>query len=277
MRLTSYINNQKCLEWGLNLQQGALFDLLNQLSGWAEPIYIDGAVYYWVAKSKICEEIPVAYSKPDTAYRALKVLEEKGLIIYIKFGSKDCVSLTEKGKEWNSEINPSVGNKSEQTRKNIRETSEKNPTYKTTKDNSTIDNKNTCEPSDQFELWYSKYPRQVNKKKAWQAWKRLKLDPIADQLIEKLEMQNAMQYAFTAESYIPHPTSYLNAEAWTNPIEHKFPTGGNHAPTQPTGKQSLIERVSGNCQQAESNFGSPYGASENDSVPLLVKDDGAMD
>lgn len=141
MRLTSYINNQKCLEWGLNLQQGALFDLLNQLSGWAEPIYIDGAVYYWVAKSKICEELPVAYSKPDTAYRALKVLEEKGLIIYIKFGSKDCVSLTEKGKEWNSEINPNLGNKSEQTRKNIREISEKNPTYKTTKDNSTIDNK----------------------------------------------------------------------------------------------------------------------------------------
>ncbi len=31
MRITSFINNSKCIEWDLNMQQGALFDLLNQL------------------------------------------------------------------------------------------------------------------------------------------------------------------------------------------------------------------------------------------------------
>lgn len=137
MRITSFINNSKCLEWGLTMQQGALFDLLNQLHTWAEPISIDGEVYYWASKQMICSEIPLAYNKADTVYRALKLLSEKGLINYKKFGEKDCISLTQKGKEWNSEINPTVGNKSEQTRIQIRNSSDSNPTYKNT------NNKNT--------------------------------------------------------------------------------------------------------------------------------------
>lgn len=144
MRITSFINNSKCIEWDLNMQQGALFDLLNQLHTWAEPINIDGEMYYWASKQMICNEIPLAYNKVDTVYRALKTLSEKGLINYKKYGDKDCISLTQKGKEWNSEINPTLGNKSEQTRIEIRESSEINPTYKNTNINNTkISNKKT--------------------------------------------------------------------------------------------------------------------------------------
>lgn len=154
MRITSYINNVKCLEWGLNLAQGALFDLLNQVQSWAEPVYLDGEVFYWVSRQMIIREIPVAYSKPDTVYRALKFLAEKELIDYIKSGSKDCIKLTQKGKEWNSEINPrqlgnksenqpKLGNKSGKTRKNIRKSSEINPTYKTTNNQTTNDQSNS--------------------------------------------------------------------------------------------------------------------------------------
>lgn len=99
------------------MQQGALFDLINQLHCWAEPISIDGEIYYWASKQMICNEIPLAYSKVDTFQRALKTLCERGLINYKKHGEKDCISLTAKGKEWNSETNPEVGNKSEETRK----------------------------------------------------------------------------------------------------------------------------------------------------------------
>lgn len=119
------------------MQQGALFDLLNQLHTWAEPISIDGEIYYWASKQMICSEIPLAYNKVDTVYRALKILSDKGLINYRKHGEKDCISLTQKGKEWNSEINPRVGNESEQTRKNIRDNSEIDPTYKNTNINNT--------------------------------------------------------------------------------------------------------------------------------------------
>lgn len=163
MRYTLSINAVKCHEWGLNLNQGALFDLLNQASSWAKPHVINGEFYYWVSRNMVIDEIPLAYSKPDTVYRALKLFEEKGLIDYIKEGKKDLVKLTEKGKEWNSkttftpdsnsdlnpknnqnsEINPSkFGNESEKTPKN----SDLNPTNKNTNyknTNNHINKKNT--------------------------------------------------------------------------------------------------------------------------------------
>ncbi|OOF68311.1 hypothetical protein [Rodentibacter caecimuris] len=156
MRYSTYINNQKCLEWGLNVNQGALFDLLNQASSWATEIIVDGVVYYWVSRHKVIEELPLFYKTADTVYRHFAELNDKGLIVYLKqgkHGDKDLIRLTEKGKTWNefksdlsrdnSEINPSLsrelGNKSEITRKQIRDNSEINPT-----DNN-ITNKNTTD------------------------------------------------------------------------------------------------------------------------------------
>ena len=143
MRFSTYINNQKALEWGLNANQAALFDLLNQAVSWAEEIIVDGVVYYWVSRNKVLEELPLFYKTSDTVYRHFSDLDEKGLIIYLKqgkHGDKDLIRLTEKGKSWNefkpeqirdnSEINPSLGdelgNKSEITRKQIRDNSQKN-------------------------------------------------------------------------------------------------------------------------------------------------------
>ena len=132
MRYTIHINAVKCQEWGLNLNQGALFDLLNQASSWAKSVIIGCEVYYWISRNMIINEIPLAYSKPDTVYRAFKDLSEKGLIIHVKQGQKDLIRLTEKGKEWNakiSEINPTFGNKSDFLPKNEQKNSEINPTF----------------------------------------------------------------------------------------------------------------------------------------------------
>ena len=132
MRYTIHINAVKCQEWGLNLNQGALFDLLNQASSWAKPVVIDNEVYYWISRNMIIDEIPLAYSKPDTVYRAFKDLSEKGLIVHVKQGQKDLIRLTKKGKEWNaknSEINPNVGNKSDILPKTDQKNSEINPTF----------------------------------------------------------------------------------------------------------------------------------------------------
>ena len=149
MRYTHSINAVKCLEWDINLAQGALIDLINQASSWAKPHVIDDEVYYWISRNKVIDEIPVAYSKADTVYRSIKSLAEKGIINHVKSGKRDLINLTEKGKSWNvkgtdigdaklgnkselvenSEINPSeVGNKSEKTPKN----SEISPTDKNT-------------------------------------------------------------------------------------------------------------------------------------------------
>lgn len=135
MRFTSTINNVRLAEWGINITQGALVDLINQASSWAKAVVIDGVTYYWMSFGKVCEELPSVFNKEDTVYRQYKVLKEKGIIEHFKMDGKDYVRLTEKGCEWNkfepirdSGKNPSVGNQPEQTRKKIRESSEKNPT-----------------------------------------------------------------------------------------------------------------------------------------------------
>lgn len=146
MRFSTYINNAKCLEWDLNANQGALFDLLNQAAGWAKEIIIDGVLYYWVSRNAVIEELPLFYSKPDTVYRHFVDFHKKGLIVYQKHGDKDLIRLTEKGKTWNefsSDLNPTLGNKSELARKQIRKSSDLNPTNNNTKDHNTNDHNNT--------------------------------------------------------------------------------------------------------------------------------------
>ena len=159
MRFSTYINNQKAIEWGLNANQAALFDLLNQAVSWAEEVIVDGVVYYWVSRHKVTEELPLFYKTGDTVYRHFSELNEKGLIVYLKqgkHGDKDLIRLTEKGKSWNefkpeqirdnSEINPNkqseLGNKSEITRKQIRDNSEINPTNNNTNYKNTTDHNN---------------------------------------------------------------------------------------------------------------------------------------
>lgn len=155
MRYTISINQVKTKDWGLNMNEGALMDLINQAHSWAEPVMIDGTLYYWMSRNKVITEIPTAYSKPDTVYRAFKTLAKKGLVYYTKQGKRDLLALTAKGKKWNvegtaigdamlgnksglngnSEINPSKsGNKSELN-------SDSNPTDKNTSINKNINNK----------------------------------------------------------------------------------------------------------------------------------------
>ena len=145
MRFSTYLNNAKCMEWKINAQQGILFALLYEAPAWAKEEIIENKTYYFVSRNLILEELPMFFEKSDTVYRNLKVLQEKGLIEYIKQGKKDLIRITIKGKTWNefkennSEKNPSseqnseknpnnLGKKSEKELKN----SEKNPTNNNT-------------------------------------------------------------------------------------------------------------------------------------------------
>lgn len=139
MKYTISIDQVHAQEWRLSFSEAAIFSFCNELSNWADPILIDGQVWYFASRNKVIEELPWITEKPDTVYRAYKALHEKGVIRWQKHGEKDCVQLTTKGKSWNSEKNPSLGKKSEQARKNFRITSEKNPTDNNTIDNNTID------------------------------------------------------------------------------------------------------------------------------------------
>ena len=138
MRYSLYINQPVALDLGMeNTTEAILFDYLIIAPTWADDIIIDGKVYYWVARQKICDAHPLLDLKPDTVYRYLKKLLNKGLIEYRKDGKKDCIRITPLGKKYvtksMSEKNPNLesatmseknpeksGKKSETTRKKIR-------------------------------------------------------------------------------------------------------------------------------------------------------------
>jgi len=138
MKYNILINQAKALEWELNLSEAAVFAFVYELPSWAESMHIDGKPWYFASRNKAIEEVPIITSKPDTMYRLYKSLQEKGLIMWQKVGEREYIQVTDKGKTWNK-VHPSLGKKSEQTRKIIRDTSENNPTYNTIIDNNTID------------------------------------------------------------------------------------------------------------------------------------------
>ncbi len=153
MKFTIFIDQIHALEWGLNLQQAAVFDYLYSISSWADAQIIEGEVFYFASRFKVIEQFPLISDKPDTIYRIYKHLFDVKVIDWFKWNGKDMVRLTEKGKQWNSEKNPNelfkLGKKSELTRKKIRIDSEKNPTYNTTSD-STINDETNIENADLF-------------------------------------------------------------------------------------------------------------------------------
>mgnify|MGYP003628218310 FL=1 len=144
MKFYLHINQAKAIELGIqNINQAHVFDLLTSVSSWATPIKIDDKYFYWVSRTKICEELKLLAIKPDTAYRHLKFLSDIKLIDYQKDGLKDCIRLTRLGKSY-------VGNESEQTRNEIRTNSEMNPIYPTTKHPTTNISKHKKDQIDNF-------------------------------------------------------------------------------------------------------------------------------
>ncbi|WP_439236737.1 hypothetical protein [Lonepinella koalarum] len=108
MRYFTNINNQKCLEWGLNANQGALLDYLISEHERLKDHLFDkyGVCVFEIDFTVICQQLPLYYKKPYTVYRALKVLIAKKFIIRHRVDVKNqikIVSVSLKGLEWNDE------------------------------------------------------------------------------------------------------------------------------------------------------------------------------
>jgi hypothetical protein len=135
MNFTAIIDNVTASQWGLNVQQAYAFSWVYQLASWAFSTPHNGDIYFHAERSKFIEDMPLLTNRQDTVYRTLKEFVDFGLIKMEKIGRKDFICLTEKGKNWGRQ---EVGKKSDldETRKNFRDNSEKNP-------NDTIYNHNT--------------------------------------------------------------------------------------------------------------------------------------
>ena len=153
MRYTTRINNVRALEWGINMTQAALFDLINECASWASTVTINGVTFYWVSRQLVIKELPLVFRKEDAVYRTLKVLEEKGLVETAKMDGRDYVRITPEGAKWNSHDVPeteprensrNVREKNRNPRENSRNSSGKNPTDKD------INNQPTNQGTNQF-------------------------------------------------------------------------------------------------------------------------------
>ena len=153
MRYTTRINNVRALEWGINMTQAALFDLINECASWASTVTINGVTFYWVSRQLVIEELPLVFRKEDAVYRTLKVLEEKGLVETAKMDGRDYVRITPEGAKWNSHDVPEteprensrdVREKNRNPRENSRNSSGKKPTDKD------INNQPTNQGTNQF-------------------------------------------------------------------------------------------------------------------------------
>lgn len=76
------------------------------------------------------------------------------------------------------------------------------------------DRRKTAERFDEF---WSAYPRRVKKPDALKAWKNRELDRKADAIIADVQARTRSDPQWLESiRLIPHPTSYLNAERWTD-------------------------------------------------------------
>ena len=100
MRYVITINQKQCLQFNLDKNQGALMDLLSQLSSWAKPVHIDGEVYYNLAYNKVVSELPMFFKTTDSVYRSLNKLKSIAFIEQKKVGKNlmNFVRLTDQGK-----------------------------------------------------------------------------------------------------------------------------------------------------------------------------------
>lgn len=91
-----------------------------------------------------------------------------------------------------------------------------------TKEEQTTDN--------DFETFYSLYPRKISRTNAEKAWKKQKC--VLSQVMPSLQKQMKL---WTDPQFIPHPASWLNGRRW----EDEFPIG-NNAGTKHTGSTGFI-------------------------------------
>jgi len=93
VKQTIFINQQKAIEWGLNLSQAAVFSHLYDI---AKGKQLECMVSY----SGVISELPAVVDKHDTAYRLMLQLAKLGLISFEKRNGFATFTLLDKARGW---------------------------------------------------------------------------------------------------------------------------------------------------------------------------------
>jgi len=89
-----------------------------------------------------------------------------------------------------------------------------------------------------FERFYAEYPRQVGKKPAYTAWKKLKPDKsLLEKILEGLSRWKASEdWTRNGGQFVCYPQKFLNARMWED-----FPTPAGGAPTEDGEEDDFLE------------------------------------
>lgn len=257
---------ERLLEAGLNSDDALVASVILDMYA-SEAIVsanIDGERYIWVSQRALQQYIPIVGSEAKVR-RIINNLIDKGLLVKkiknVKNSRSGCYTF----------VKPTLGMSLLTEYMHSKEDTESRPTaepliqndkgvlVKMTKgpyakcvnkdtpikDTPIIDSNNVpakagTNYSEEFESWWSIYPRKIGKGKAYQVWKKKKLDSKVGELIEKLKMQNEYQYRFTDNDFIPHATTYLNGDRYDDEIEFK---GNNNERRITNGNAGRIQEL----------------------------------
>lgn len=119
--------------FGLNMNLGAVYNVLRFAPTYCKAKEIEGETYYFISRNLACEKLSLITDKPDTMYRYYKKLEASGLVKLHKIGAQDYVHIVpEHAIKWNSDDYPNLGRSSEQLgqpSENTPKNSDERPTY----------------------------------------------------------------------------------------------------------------------------------------------------
>jgi len=225
-----------CHELGISASDGMLLDLLVNAPVWANSINFHGENYYYLAQSKIMEELPTVFRSKQAVARAVKRLGS--VLITVKVGRcnyyrvKEMVSkcwyMDNKKQETSyrafveqqhSPRRDSFQNKYEITVPKIEPNSLKNRIYQSTADhNPSINIKQPPERNlvSNFEKFWKAYPKKRSKDQARKAFsKRRPNEHLLEKIIQVIEQaKQSVEWQKDAGRFIPYPATWLNAAGW---------------------------------------------------------------
>lgn len=212
------LNQERMLEWNLNMNEAALMDLICHAAAWAKPITVEGGVWYWLSHKKLCAELPAIFHSASALRAALRSIDGKGLIERTQCGNMNLVRLTERGKGYVK----SAGGVRIQTpgcQDSDTQGCQDSDTNQDTKDQVTnINNPPTPQGGRDalFDEFWQAYPKKVGKDAARKAFAKRKPDRVLlDGMLRAVWRQRRSEQ-WTRESgrFIPNPATWLNQGRW---------------------------------------------------------------
>jgi hypothetical protein len=235
MQYSVLIDQKRALEWGLDISECAVLELVARAASWATPGTSGGKVFYQLTNAKMRAELPLFVKSERTTWRILERLEEKGLVERMP-GTANC-RLTDLGRQWNTDALP-LAKMATPPCQNGNPPVAKMATPSIRVPGIIVPNQNTTPQPPQagetggFAEFYAKYPYKKAPGTARRAYnaaiKKATHEQIMDGLGRYVTDMDALRKKQAKAGEDPrqyaYPATWLNGERWADQPEPSAPT-----------------------------------------------------